>query len=285
MASVGVRSTPSAGAGRWVSERLERAHDLDGDVLQRLAHGRQPGREDLRDLRVVEADDRDVATRRELAEPRACAARPSRGCRRRRRTPWERIRRGARRPPRHRSGRCPPPGRRDPWSGGRASRIAPIQPARRSSPMGESLRQPIQAIRVWPLSIRCSVASRVPAAPSTSTHGWVACGWSHGPAERDERRPLLGQPGGLRVAEVGVGDDEGVDRGRAQQVVVAADGVVVVAGEEQHVVAAPRPTSRPGSARSGPSSRWPCPPGRAARAGRSGARLRVRRLRAARLGE
>ena len=44
------------------------------------------------------------------------------------------------------------------------------------------------------------------------------------PAERDERRPPLAQPGRLRVAEVGVGHDEGVDGGRAEQVVVPGDG-------------------------------------------------------------
>ena len=43
-------------------QRLERADDLDRDVLERLAHRRQADREDLRDLGVVEADDRDVAT-------------------------------------------------------------------------------------------------------------------------------------------------------------------------------------------------------------------------------
>ena len=57
------------------------------------------------------------------------------------------------------------------------------------------------------------------------------------PAEGDERGALLAQPRGLRVAEVGVGDDEGVHGRRAQQVVVAADRVLVVAREEQDVVA------------------------------------------------
>ena len=56
-------------------------------------------------------------------------------------------------------------------------------------------------------------------------------------AEGDERRAPLAQPRGLRVAEVGVGDDEGVDRGRAQQVVVPLERVGALPGEEQHVVA------------------------------------------------
>ena len=117
------------------------------------------------------------------------------------------------------------------------ARIVESQPARRSSPMGESLRQPIHAIRVWPRSMRCWVASAVPAAPSTSTQTCRAPSSSHGRPNATNGRPLLAQPGGLRVAEVGVGDDEGVDGGRAQQVVVAADRVLVVAREEQDVVA------------------------------------------------
>jgi hypothetical protein len=42
----------------------------------------------------------------------------------------------------------------------------------------------------------------------------------------------------LRVAEIGVGDDEGVDGGRAQEVVVPADRIVRRTGEEEEVVAA-----------------------------------------------
>ena len=116
--------------------------------------------------------------------------------------------------------------------------MARVQPERRSSPMKESLRQPIQAIRVWPLSSRCSVASCGAGRAVDVDPGVGRVGVVPRPAERDERRPLAGQPGGLRVAEVGVGDDEGVDGGGAQQVVVAADRVVRRTGEQQHVVAA-----------------------------------------------
>jgi hypothetical protein len=62
-----------------------------------------------------------------------------------------------------------------------------------------------------------------------------------GAAEGDERRAALVEPVGLRVAEVGVGHHERVDRGRAEQVVVAGQLVLGVArlrpGEQQHVVA------------------------------------------------
>ena len=158
------------------------------------------------------------------------------------------------------------------WWAARARAWSSSQPARRSSPMGESLRQPIQAMRVWPWAMRCSVASRVPAAPSTSTQGWRASGAVPRAAERDERRPLLGEPGGLRVAEVGVGDDEGVDRGRAQQVVVAARPGPRRRRRRAARGARPAPRSRPACGRSGPSSRWRCPPGPARRAGRSAGR-------------
>ena len=54
------------------------------------------------------------------------------------------------------------------------------------------------------------------------------------------RRPRTGAPlleeAGLRGAGVGVGDDEGVDGGGAQQVVVPVERVLRVAGEQQHVV-------------------------------------------------
>jgi hypothetical protein len=56
------------------------------------------------------------------------------------------------------------------------------------------------------------------------------------PAERDERDPVLLEPGGLRVAEIGVGDHERVDRGRADQLVVPDHRVVLVGREQQHVV-------------------------------------------------
>ena len=59
-------------------------------------------------------------------------------------------------------------------------RIARVQPARRSSPITCSLRQPTHAMRWWPRSIRWVVASSTPAAPSTSTHGWTASSLSHG---------------------------------------------------------------------------------------------------------
>ena len=56
------------------------------------------------------------------------------------------------------------------------------------------------------------------------------------PAERHERRPPLPQPDGLRVAEVGVGDDERVDGRGPQQVVVPAQVVLVLADREQQDV-------------------------------------------------
>ena len=79
-------------------------------------------------------------------------------------------------------------------------RSARLQPARRSSPMKESLRHPIQAIRRCPRSSRWVVASSAPAAPSTSTHGWVAAGLSQGRpnatngARRDSSHAACGLP-------------------------------------------------------------------------------------------
>ena len=58
------------------------------------------------------------------------------------------------------------------------------------------------------------------------------------PAERHERRPALPQPDGLRVAEVGVGDDERVDGRGPQQVVVPAQVVLFLADREQQDVVA-----------------------------------------------
>src|SRR5690606_21356091 len=49
-----------------------------------------------------------------------------------------------------------------------------------------------------------------------------------GSSEGDERRPPLLEPGGLRVAEVGVGDHEGVDRGRAKQILIARQRITAV---------------------------------------------------------
>ena len=115
------------------------------------------------------------------------------------------------------------------------------QPDRRSSPSSDSLRQPIQAIRSWPLSIRW-VGGQLGAGRAVDVDPRVpGVGVVPRPAEGDERRPPLVEPVGLRVAEVGVGHDEGVDRGRAEQVVVAGQLVLGVAGvgagEQQHVVA------------------------------------------------
>ena len=94
-----------------------------------------------------------------------------------------------------------------------------------------------------------------------------------GPAERDERHAALGEPGGVRVAAVGVGDHEGVDGRGAEQLVVPVGGVVLgVGAEQQHVVARPPGCSPPASARTGPSGRWHCPPPRGRRAGRRGGR-------------
>ena len=86
------------------------------------------------------------------------------------------------------------------------ARIARLQPERRSSPIQDSRRQPIQAIRVWPRSRRCSVASSAPAAPSTSTHGCRASGLSQGRpkatkgARRSSSQTAWGLPRKVSVA-------------------------------------------------------------------------------------
>ena len=202
-----------------------------------------------------------------------CAARPSPGCRTRRRTPVGRASSSssaeASRP--DGDGVLDPdgePGGRQAAlvHGARSSRSA--GPRRSGSPCASRSRRSAGG----PRSSRWSVASSAPAAPSTSTHAWRGLRLVPGPAEGDERRPALLEPGGLRVAGVGVGHHEGVHGGRAQQVVVPGDRVVGVAGEQQHVVAGARRRSRPASARSGPSARWRCPPARARTAARSGAR-------------
>ena len=105
-----------------------------------------------------------------------------------------------------------------------------------------------------------------------------------GRTPRTARRRWL-EPGGLRVAEVGVGDDEGVDGGRAQQVVVAVERVVVVAGEEQHVVAGLARGLHQRVHEAVHQRRWRCPPAAGSKRRPIRCEARVRRLRAARLGE
>ena len=92
----------------------------------------------------------------------------------------------------------------------------------------------------WPCSSRCSVAIREPWLPSTSTQAWSASGSSQGRPKATNGAPRSWRKPGLRRPGVGVGDDEGVDGGRAEQVVVAVERVVGVAGEQQHVVTGAR---------------------------------------------
>ena len=61
-ARVGVSRTPGPATGGVGQETLERLHQLHGDLLQRLAHRGEAAGHHLRDLRVVEADHRDVAS-------------------------------------------------------------------------------------------------------------------------------------------------------------------------------------------------------------------------------
>ena len=106
--------------------------------------------------------------------------------------------------------------------------------------MREDFSQPSQATRRCSCSNRCSVAIRAPWAPSTSIHAWSASGVVPRAAEGHEgRAPLLEEPR-LRRAGIGVGHHECVDRRGAQQVVVAVERVVRVAGEEQHVMSGAR---------------------------------------------
>ncbi len=107
--------------------------------------------------------------------------------------------------------------------------------------MREVFSQPSQATRRWPCSSRCSVAMRravgaVDVGPARGPRRGVV----PGPAEGDEGGAALRQEAGLRRAGVGVGHHEGVDGGRAQQVVVAVQRVLRVTGEQQHVVAGAR---------------------------------------------
>ena len=274
-------------AGVGTEQPLERLDHLDGDLLERLAHRGQPGRARPGRPGSRRSRRRRCPRRRAARGRPACAARPSRGCRTRRRTPWAGPRRAGRRSPRARGdGVLDPRGQ----AGGRdVARAASRATSRRAGPRrcSESLRQPIQAIRWWPRSSRCVVAMSAPAAPSTSTHGWRGVGVVPGPAERDERRPPLVEPGRLRVAEVGVGDDERVDRGGAQQVVVRRRAGPRPCGRRRTAARGSRPsredstsewTNRSIAALAVPS--WAalnCSPIRC--------EARVRRLRAARLGE
>ena len=101
--------------------------------------------------------------------------------------------------------------------------MARVQPERRSSPMRESLRQPIQAMRLVAAVEQVGGGQVGPGRTVDVDPGVVGgLGSSHGrpKATNGARRSL--QPGGLRVAEVGVGHDERVDGGGAQQVVVPA---------------------------------------------------------------
>ena len=168
----GSSSTPAPSRAAGGEQALERGDDLDGDLLERLAHRGEAGRTTWA---TWESSKPTTATSRAGAQAalgegvqHAHGQGVGGADERRGLAP----RRAARRRLATATRRCPRPARRARWSAARARACARIQPARRSSPMQESLRQPIQAIRVWPRSSRWSVASSVPAAPSTSTHGW-----------------------------------------------------------------------------------------------------------------
>ena len=195
----GRATRPSAGGASRPSSAL---HDLDRDLLERLPHRGEPGRHDLGDLGVVEADDGDVAAGRAGRARRACAARPSPGCRRRRRTPSGCASSSSTRARLAAAGDGVLDPRGQP-GGGQAARAAAPGSSRRGGPRRS--RSP------------CASRSRRSARGRGRAGGWwrarcrrrrrrrptggAASGVVPGPAERDERRPPLARarrPAGCR---------------------------------------------------------------------------------------
>ena len=283
--SSGASSTPREPLGRVAEQALERPDDLDRDLLERLPDRGEPGRHHLGDLGVVEADDGDVAAGDQAAVGQGV---------------HDAHREGVGGAHERRSGRASSSSTAD------ASRpLATVSSTREARPVVDRPRERI--VRLQPAAavladhrllapadpgdplvpaVEQVVGGELGAGGAVDVDPRVAgVGVVPGAAERDERRPPRLQPGRLRVAEVGVGGDEGVDGGRAQQVVVARR-----AGRRGRPGRAGRGSrrrsrSRPASGRTGPSVALAVPSW--AGVNRSPIRweVRVRRLRAARLGE
>ena len=171
------RRVYDAGPGQ---QPVERADHLDRDLLERLPDRGDPGRHHLGGLGVVEADDRDVLADLRPRWARVCS------------TPMARVseaqtnavgraslssRRGASRPEATVSStRAARPVVARPRCAHRAASSRPGGPRRSGSPCASrsrrSARGPARSRGRWP--------APPPAAPSTSTHGWVASGSSHG---------------------------------------------------------------------------------------------------------
>ena len=280
------RAAPGSGhharptTGGWASSPPG-LDDLDGD-LQRLAHGEVSPLGAMTCATWESSKPTTATSRPGQAEP-CCAGveHPGQRVRRRRRPRAAPRSSSALRSPRGRRPRCPPRGGET--GGGQATSVqGAAPPERRSSPMKESL-------------------------PSRSTRS--ACGrgrgggWSPGrcrplrrrrprdgrptgcpTADRTRRTAPALQPGRLRVAgwvSVTTNASTAVDRSRSSCPAIGSRGSPAKKGRGSR----PRARSRPASARSGPWWRSRCPPAPGRCASRSGARARVRRLRAARLGE
>ena len=219
------RGEQHAGAddGRVAEQALERADDLDGDLLERLAHrgeaaAARPGRPGSRRSRRRRCPGPGGRPR----SPRVCS------------TPMARVSEAqtnaegcasssstaaASRPlatvSSTREARPVVGGRGRAWRGSSPS----AGPRRCGSPCASRSRRsgrgPGRAGGRWP-------ARRRPRRRRRPTGG-RRLGSSHGRPNATNGARRCRQPGGLRVAEVGVGDDERVDGGRAQQVVVPAE--------------------------------------------------------------
>ena len=223
----GARSTPSSGSRAGGTSRSSRSasRSRPATLLERLAHRGQPRRHDLRGQRVVEADDGDVVPGRAgAALVIACS------------TPIAMVslqhtnadglvglvEQGAR-PPAARTRWCPRPGALRPVVDSPCSCMRSTQPLRRSSPMYDVFASRPTRCAVCPVGEvvdgEHDAGAPVDVDPRVGGAGAVPRA-----AEGDERHLLLLEPRRLRVAAVGVGDDEGVDGRRAQQVVVPASG-------------------------------------------------------------
>ena len=223
--SVGASTQPRSGPRAVRQPGSQRSHHLDGDLLERLPHRGQPGRATW--AAAVESSKPDHARRRPRPAGRASASAREHAHRHgvagahERRSAARRVEQRVR----GRGGRTSTvssPRARQP-AGGQAVLVHPVHPAARAGPRrcSEPFCQPIQAIRRWPRSTRWSTASTHPGAAVDVDPGVAARpGSSQGRPNATNGTPRSAQPGGLRVAAVGVGDHERVDRRGAQQLVV-----------------------------------------------------------------
>ena len=217
---------------------LEQTDDLHRDLLERLPHRGQPRRHDLRGQRVVEAHHGDVvrtglaaAFVDRLQNPHGDGVAAAHESRR-----LVGVEHGVRGAAPELDGVLAP--RAEP-GGGQAALVHAVDPP--AAPVLSDVR------RLLPAHPRDALVSPVgevvdgehdPRATVDVDPRVGGAGLLPGAAEGHERHLPLLEPLRLRVAAVGVGDEEGVDGRRAQEGVVPVERVAHVLGGEQQDVQA-----------------------------------------------